>query len=108
MKTLSSLLLAGGIVVLLAACNDNQSSASGLQTTEVSQWVGQKVRVVLRRDALGTTLLPTGAATGGTNSTGTAIVGKLVKLHSISLVVEDGGRQVWIPREAILFVELER
>ena len=57
--------------------------------------------------ALGTTLLPTGVATGGTNSTATAIVGRLVKLHSISLVIEDGRRQVWVPREAILLVELQ-
>ncbi len=98
----------GGFAVFLVACNNNQSSASGLQTTEVSQWVGKNVRVELRRDALGTVSLPTGAVTGGTNSTSTAIVGKLLKLHSISLVVEDGQRQIWIPREVILFVELER
>jgi len=45
---------------------------------------------------------------GGTNHAATAVVGKLSKLHSISLVVEDGQRQIWIPREVILLVELER
>jgi hypothetical protein len=106
MKTWSSLLLAAGLAVFLVACN-NQSSGSGLQTTEVAQWVGKNVRVELRRDALGTVPLPTGLATGGTNSTSTAIIGKLLKLHSISLVIVDGQRQIWIPREAILFMELQ-
>lgn len=104
MKIWSSLLLAAGLAMFLAACN-HQSSASGLQTTEVAQWVGKNVRVELRRDALGLAPLPTGVATGGTNSTSTAIVGKLLKLHSISLLIEDGQRQIWIPREVILFVE---
>ena len=105
MKIRSSLLLAAGLAVLLAACGNNSSSKSGLQTTEVAQWVGKNVRVELRRDALGTASLPTGVATGGTNSTATAIVGELARLHSISLLIEDGQRQIWIPREVILFVE---
>ena len=107
MKIWSSLLLAAGLAVYLAACGNNPSSQSGLHSTEVEQWVGKNVRVELRRDALGTVPLPTGVATGGTNSTSTAIVGKLLKLHSISLLIEDGQRQIWIPREAILFVELK-
>jgi hypothetical protein len=107
MKTLSSLLLAGGLALLLVACNSNQPPQTGLHTTEVSQWVGKTVRVELRRDALGTVPLPVGPATGGTNSTPTAIAGKLLKLHSVSLLVEDGQRQIWIPREVILFVELQ-
>ncbi|HTY88149.1 MAG TPA: hypothetical protein VMB80_11840 [Candidatus Acidoferrum sp.] len=66
MKILSSLLLAGGITGLLVACHDNQpSSASGLQTTEVAQWVGKTVRVELHRDALGAVPLPAGAGPAG-------------------------------------------
>ena len=95
------------MAVLLTACGNDPSSSSGLQTTEVSHWVGKNVRVELRRDALGSVPLPVGLGAGGTNEMATAIVGKLLKLHSISLVIENGPRQIWIPREAILFVELE-
>ena len=107
MKSLPSVLFAVGLTVFLAACDHGPSSKSGLQTTEVAEWVGKNVRVELRRDALGLVPLPTGAATGGTNSTATAVVGRLVKLHSISLLIEDGQRQIWIPREAILLIELK-
>jgi hypothetical protein len=108
MKTVMSLLLAGVLVGLVAACNNsNQPSPSGLQTTEVAQWVGKNVRIELRRDALGLALLSAVPVTGATSSPPTAIVGKLLKLHSISLLVDSGQRQIWIPREVILYIELE-
>jgi len=100
--------MAVGLAVFLPACGNNPSSKSGLNSTEVAEWVGKQVRVELRRDALGTVPLPAGAAAGGTNRTATAIVGTLRRLHSISLVVEDGRREIWVPREVILLVELER
>lgn len=105
MKSLPSILLVAGIVVFLTACN--QSPRNGLHGTELSQWVGKNVRVQLRGDALGVAApLTVSPTTGETNGASTAIVGKLLKVHTMSLLVGDEQRPKWIPREVILFVEL--
>jgi hypothetical protein len=94
----------------MSACDRGSqgTQGSGFHTTELSQWIGKNVRVELRRDALGgSASLPINPPSGGeTNAGGTAVVGRLLKLHSISMVVEDGQGQKWIPREVILYVEL--
>ena len=105
-KNLSVLVLAASLTVFQTGCGNSQSSGSGLHSTELAQWVGMNVRVELRRDAVGITPVEFPKAGGGTNGTPLSITGKLVKIHSISLVVENGQRQIWIPREVILFVEL--
>jgi hypothetical protein len=102
MKSFFLLLSAVSIAALFTGCNP--SSQTGLHSTEVSQWVGKNVRVELRRDAaVASSLNP---VAGVTNGAATTIVGKLIKVHSVSIVVGDEQRPKWIPREVILFVEL--
>lgn len=101
LKNALSVLLAASIAVVFAGCG--QPSQSGLHATELSQWVGKNVKVELRRDALG---MSVGQTDRETNGVSTAIVGKLLKIHSVSILVGDERRQIWIPREVILFVEV--
>jgi len=104
MKSRIYLLLATCLTLLATGCG--QSNQSGMDTTELSQWLGDNVRVQFRRDALGAAAaLPISPKTGEINGASTTIVGKLVKVHSSSIVIEESQRRKWIPREVILFVE---
>jgi hypothetical protein len=104
MKSHISLLLAANLALLATGCS--QSHQSGMDTTELSQSLGDNVIVQFRRDALGAAAaLPISPKTGEINGASTTIGGKLLQVHASSLVIEEGQRPKWIPREVILFVE---
>ena len=73
---------------------------------ELSQWVGESVRIQFRRDALGAAAaLPVSPTTGSINGASTSMVGTLELVDSDAIVVKADNRPRWVPREVILFVE---
>tara|TARA_R110002096_G_scaffold163342_5_gene330881 strand:- start:3876 stop:4121 length:246 start_codon:yes stop_codon:yes gene_type:complete len=74
--------------------------------SELSDWIGETVRVQFRRDALGAAAtLPIGPNTSTINGAETTLVGKLLEVNSSSIVLEESNRQKWIPREVILYLQ---
>mgnify|MGYP001447369756 FL=1 len=60
-----------------------------------------------RRDALGAAAnLPISPTAGSINGVSTTIVGTLAIVESDAIVVDADNRLKWVPREVILFVEL--
>ena len=81
--------------------------AEGIEDTQVSEWIGKTVRVQFRRDALGAAApLPVSPKTGEINGASTTLVGTLLEVNKASVVIEEGERPKWIPREVILFIEV--
>jgi hypothetical protein len=97
--------LSFGILTLLLAGCDRTASRHTLDS-EISAWIGETVRVQFRRDALGAAAtLPISPNTSTINGAETTLIGKLIEVHSSSIVIEEADRQKWIPREVILFVQ---
>lgn len=78
----------------------------------LSEWIGQNIQIQFRRDALGAASnLPISPDTGEINGASTSIIGRLVSVSDSEIVMmrSRGKREArphWIPREAILFIEV--
>jgi hypothetical protein len=94
--------------MLLSGCGDDADT--GVTSGKLSKWIGQNVRVQFRRDALGAAAaLPISPETGEINGAATTLIGPLLEASGDSIVIGNHQRkesQRWIPREVILFVEL--
>lgn len=89
----------------LMACS--QPAQIGMSSTELSQWIGKNVSIQFRRDALGAAAdLPVPPTTGSINGAQTTVAGKLLKVHASSILIGEEQHPKWIPREVILFVEM--
>jgi hypothetical protein len=68
--------------------------------------VGDNCTVYLRRDALGMAApSPSPALTGNHNGADTALSGKLVRVNAEWVVIATAGRELTIPKSAILVIE---
>lgn len=91
------------VAIVIAGCNQVQNRT---EQAELSQWIGENVRVQFRRDALGAAAnLPISPKTGEINGASTTLVGTLLNVYSTSIIIEENTRQKWIPREVILYIE---
>ena len=81
-----------------------------MKSSELTKWMGKNVRIQFRRDALGAAAsLPISPNTGEINGASTTLVGTLQKVDAAGIAIGNHQRKTsprWIPREAILFVEL--
>ena len=94
------LLLAGGCV---------EKSKASLETSILTQWLGQNCKVQFRRDALGSAhQLPVAATTDSINGAEVSLSGKLLEIGPHGIVVETGAHHRWIPEEAILMIEVSK
>jgi len=67
---------------------------------------GSQVTVQFRRDYLGGAKDgPASATLGSINDNQVALQGKLVRVTDEWLVVENQGREQWVPRAAVLYVD---
>lgn len=101
-----------GLLIALSGCvskvnsETSQSKSSDMSRGELHQWIGKRVSVQFRRDALGAAApVPVSPTTGSFNGAATIVAGKLIKVDSESIVIGPKERPKWIPREVILFVE---
>jgi hypothetical protein len=95
-----------GVSLATSSCSPG-SDPEDMQNTELSEWIGQTVRIQFRRDALGTAAnLPVSPKTGSINGAETTLVGTLLEVNPSSLLINESERPKWVPREVILFVEL--
>ena len=105
-----TILLAVALLVVMSAMGCSDEKGDDMTSSELSNWIGKNVRIQFRRDALGAAAsLPIPATTDDINGASTAVVGPLVKVNAKSIVIGDHQRQSspkWIPREVILFVQL--
>ncbi|MFP6668346.1 MAG: hypothetical protein VB876_13585 [Pirellulales bacterium] len=82
-------------------------------STELSKWVGQNVKIRFRGDALGAGDRPIDPDTGEINGVSTGIVGKLVAVSASGVVIErymiisKTEKEHWVPREVILFIQVD-
>ena len=105
-----TILLPIALLSLMSVAGCSNEKSDGMTSSELSNWIGKNVRIQFRRDALGAAAsLPISPTTGEINGASTTIVGQLLKINAQSIVVGDHQRSEspkWIPREVILFVEL--
>jgi hypothetical protein len=67
---------------------------------------GSQVTVQFRRDYLGGAKDgPASATLGSINDNQVALQGKLVRVTDEWLVVENAGREQWVPRAAVLYID---
>ena len=105
---INKILLTTAMATLFSGCGNIANH--DMTTSEMSTWIGKNVIVQFRRDALGAGAdLPIDPETGQINGAKTAIGGVLLKIEAKSIVIgnhlKDRGPK-WIPREVILFVEM--
>ena len=96
-----------GLLFGCAKPSDTTHSQGPTNSQEISKWIGKTVRVQFRRDALGAaTTLPISPTTVVEAPLIDPVVGTLTIVESDAIVVDVDNRPKWVPREVILFVEL--
>ena len=106
-----SIVLVTGILAaaLLSGCNSD--APDDMASSEMAKWIGKNVIIQFRRDALGAAAdLPVSPTTGSINGAKTSIVGLLQTVDATGVTLgnhQRKGSPRWIPREVILFVELQ-
>ena len=105
----SGLLLAI-IVTTIALSGCSRDNDENMSSSELSKWIGKNVIIQFRRDALGAAASsPISPNTGSINGASTFLSGSLQKVDATGIVIGNHQRPTssrWIPREVILFVEL--
>ncbi len=93
---------------ILTGCERTPETESAKPSPHaLSEYIDRPVRVQFRRDTLGASAnLPIGPRTTSTNGAETSLSGKLVRVVDEDIVIEEDRRLKWIPREVILYVEL--
>ncbi len=99
MKTIpGSTYAAAGCLLLAAVSGCNYADTGGPE-------LGKTCTIQFRRDALGAAAnLPISPNTDGINGADTSISGKLVRVTTDWLVIERGGKDLWIPQSVVLMV----
>jgi len=105
-----TVLLSIALLALMSVAGCSNEESDDMTSSELSNWIGKNVRVQFRRDALGAAAsLPIPPTTDEINGAATNVIGSLVKVNAESIVIGDHQRESspkWIPREVILFVQL--
>ena len=99
------------LFVLLACITETVASlsltgcdrATAADTSKASP--GKPCTVQFRRDALGAAGLPISPMTGGINGADTAISCTYKSAREDWVIVDRGGKEVWIPKSVILLIE---
>ena len=83
--------------LLLSSCDRDE---------DVGPPVGKLCTIQFRRDALGAAAtLPVSPMTRNINGADTSIEGILVKITEQWVVIEKGGKQVWVPKTVVLLIQ---
>jgi len=103
-------LLSAILVATIVLCGCSRDNGEHRTSNELSKWIGKNVVVQFRRDALGAAAnLPISPDTGGINGASPIIVGPLLEVNAESIVIGNHQKKKspkWIPREVILFIEV--
>jgi len=88
----------------LIGCGSGQT---GLDRSVLSQWVGKRCTVQVRRDALGSAhTLPVAPLTDEINGAAVSISGTLERVDAHSIVLNHASKSHFIPEASILLIRL--
>jgi hypothetical protein len=102
------------LLAVLAApgCDDPSSSTNsggaGGGGDSAQPAIDSYIIVQIRRDALGAAGAPLAPMSGPVGGAELAVGGKLRRLNADWVVVESGGREIWIPRSVVLLIDVQK
>jgi hypothetical protein len=102
LRTQITILVSGAAfaaALLVTGCD--QATAAGFSSPPV----GKPCTIQFRRDALGAAGLPVSPMTGNINGAETAITGTLKSTSGEWVVLDRGGKEVWVSKTVILLIQ---
>jgi hypothetical protein len=103
----SILILSVLMASILAGCKSD--TPTDMTSSELAKWIGKNVTIQFRRDALGAAAdLPISPTTGSINGAEVTVNGNLLNVDAtgITIGIYQRPNSRWIPKDVILFVEL--
>ena len=103
-------LVAASTTALVGCGDDDDDDDRPGSSAGVQPQLGSNVVVQFRRDYLGAADSdgPVSATAGNVNGTEVAVAGKLVRVSDEWVVIESQGRELWVPKSAVLYLDVSK